>query len=246
MEVVPCPEQGVVPLVVSSDPHADGALSLTDTLHPRARVLSELADAHGVLGLWPSAYAACEALRLLCCSEDERNECKPPLHLVELGAGAGLPSLYAAVSLRHAFSTVVAADLEELPLRLLEAAHQMHSASSGGAIANLKTRRLDVVECPDSELDGADVVVAADLLYSPEVARALGGLLGRHVASSPCTVNLVVTDPGRQGREVFLTAYKQHAGPAARHARFKDVPVQPQKDVFDGSSVSVVGLLSDY
>ena len=50
-------------LAISSDPDVDGLLSVTHPDHPQQRVHEELEDAHGVLGVWPSARAACTAQR---------------------------------------------------------------------------------------------------------------------------------------------------------------------------------------
>ena len=55
----------------------DGLLSITHPDHPQMRVHTELHDAHGVLGVWPSSIVAREVATLSIAST------------VELGAVVG-------------------------------------------------------------------------------------------------------------------------------------------------------------
>lgn len=66
-------------------------LSTAHVDHPLSRVYSELQDPFGALGIWPSSAVACEVLHQL------RNSgvLSPGFSMLELGAGAGAPSLTA-------------------------------------------------------------------------------------------------------------------------------------------------------
>ena len=152
-----------------------------------------------------------------------------PRQVLELGAGAGLPSLFASVVLGAA---VRATDVEAVPLAFLAAARGAHAPPP----ADFSTAYLDVLAAETDDLAWADVVVAADLLYDADVAAALGERLGRYVAPGR---DVVVCDPGRRGRESFLDAFRR-----VRDAEFVDVDVPGGvADVFDGSPQPTVGVL---
>ncbi|KAJ8611495.1 hypothetical protein CTAYLR_010481 [Chrysophaeum taylorii] len=210
--------QEVCCLTVSSDPNLDGLHSVTHPEHPMSRALAELEDPHGVLGVWPSSFLAA------ACVGDARS-------VIELGCGAALPSLVASVV---GGARVLATDVEDLPLRFLRAARDMHSPT-----ARFETRVLDVRDTDPALLIDFDCVVAADLLYSPPVATALGACLAEALSRKP-SLSLVVCDPGRRGRPDFLAAFDR------RGAHFRDTPVPPTSpgiDIFDGTPQPTVGLL---
>lgn len=219
-------------LTISNDPDVDGLLSVAHPEHPQFRARNELADPHGAVGVWPSSFVATAALRAVLRD-------RPASRVVELGAGAGLPSLYASVV--GGAASVVATDVEDVPLSFLRAARGAHAPTDG----RFSTSYLDVrdADAGDLALADADVVVAADMLYAPEVAAALGDLLGRFVFGSAAR-EVVVCDPGRRGREAFLDAFRWAADEA--NARFVDEPVPEggrREDLFDGSPQPRVGLL---
>ena len=216
-------------LVASSDPDADDLGSVAHPDHPRSRAFSELGDPHGALGVWPAAYAATTAL----AARAAIFRGGPP-RVLELGCGAGLPSLYASVVLES--PRVLATDVEDVPLEFLEAARAAHGPPAPGSFA---TALLDVSDSDALALIGDfDVVVAADLLYDADVAASLGGLLGRAVANGGLAA--IVADPGRRGRDAFLDAFIAASGsPAA----FVDAETRGAFDVFDGTPQASVGVL---
>ena len=177
-------------LVVSDDPSVDNLHSVAHPDHPRYRAFEELEDPHGALGVWPSAYAACAALERIA------SERKRPPTVLELGCGAGLPSLYSSIVLRVAArrrdrrrgrAARVPRGGPELP----------RAATTKEAFA---TAVLDVTYAAVDDIRGFDVVVCADMLYDTDVATALGALLGA-AACGAGAPEFVVCDPGRRGRD---------------------------------------------
>ena len=215
-------------LVVSDDPSVDNLHSVAHPDHPRYRAFEELEDPHGALGVWPSAYAACAALERIA------SERKRPPTVLELGCGAGLPSLYASIVLES--PRVVATDVEAVPLAFLEAARSAHVETGSFA-----TCTLDVTYAAVDDIRGFDVVVCADMLYNTDVATALGALLGA-AACGAGAPEFVVCDPGRRGRDHFLDAFGAASGLSPM---FVDQAVPDGcVDVFDGTPIGAVGVLA--
>ena len=215
-------------LVVSDDPSVDNLHSVAHPDHPRYRAFEELEDPHGALGVWPSAYAACASLQKIA------SELKRPPTVLELGCGAGLPSLYASVVLES--PRVVATDVEAVPLSFLEAARSAHVETGSFA-----TCTLDVTYAAVDDIRGFDVVVCADMLYNTDVATALGALLGA-AACGAGAPEFVVCDPGRRGRDHFLGAFGAASGLSPM---FVDQAVPDGcVDVFDGTPIGAVGVLA--
>ena len=215
-------------LVVSDDPSVDNLHSVAHPDHPRYRAFEELEDPHGALGVWPSAYAACAALERIA------SQLKRPPTVLELGCGAGLPSLYASVVLES--PRVVATDVEAVPLSFLEAARSAHVETGSFA-----TCTLDVTYAAVDDIRGFDVVVCADMLYNTDVATALGALLGA-AACGAGAPEFVVCDPGRRGRDHFLDAFGAASGLSPM---FVDQAVPDGcVDVFDGTPIGAVGVLA--
>ena len=215
-------------LVVSDDPSVDNLHSVAHPDHPRYRAFEELEDPHGALGVWPSAYAACASLQKIA------SELKRPPTVLELGCGAGLPSLYASVVLES--PRVVATDVEAVPLAFLEAARSAHVETGSFA-----TCTLDVTYAAVDDIRGFDVVVCADMLYNTDVATALGALLGA-AACGAGAPEFVVCDPGRRGRDHFLDAFGAASGLSPM---FVDQAVPDGcVDVFDGTPIGAVGVLA--
>ena len=167
-------------LVVSDDPSVDNLHSVAHPDHPRYRAFEELEDPHGALGVWPSAYAACAALERIA------SQLKRPPTVLELGCGAGLPSLYPSVALES--PRAVATDVEAVPLAFLEAARGAHVET--GVVRDMYTGR----HLRRRRYTGFDVVVCADMLYNTDVATSLGALLGA-AACGAGAPEFVVCDP---------------------------------------------------
>lgn len=127
---------------------------------------------------WPSSLCAANHL----VDWAERRGSLRGIRLLEVGAGPGLVSLTAA----KLGATVVATDIADVSLRLLEAA----------AIPGMEVRKLDVTK--KGWTKDFDVVAASDMLYDRGLAIALGEL-----KRAP---RILVTDPGRPYRADFLTA----------------------------------------
>ena len=215
-------------LVVSDDPSVDNLHSVAHPDHPRYRAFEELEDPHDALGVWPSAYAACASLQKIA------SELKRPPTVLELGCGAGLPSLYASVVLES--PRVVATDVEAVPLSFLEAARSAHVETGSFA-----TCTLDVTYAAVDDIRGFDVVVCADMLYNTDVATSLGALLGA-AACGAGAPEFVVCDPGRRGRDHFLDAFGAASGLSPM---FVDQAVPDGcVDVFDGTPIGAVGVLA--
>ena len=215
-------------LVVSDDPSVDNLHSVAHPDHPRYRAFEELEDPHGALGVWPSAYAACASLQKIA------SELKRPPTVLELGCGAGLPSLYSSVLLES--PRVVATDVEAVPLSFLEAARSAHVETGSFA-----TCTLDVTYAAVDDIKNFDVVVCADMLYNTDVATALGALLGA-AACGAGAPEFLVCDPGRRGRDHFLDAFGAASGLSPM---FVDQAVPDGcVDVFDGTPIGAVGVLA--
>ena len=133
--------------------------------------------------VWPSARTAAQHVSTL-------RSCRT---LCELGCGPGLPSLTAAVL--HPYMRVIATDVDELGLRLVEAA-----AKDQGLLDNvvgdgnndvhrdcrprLSTQRLDLLDYDfDTDVPDADLYLLSDVFESDAVARASAGLVHRILTS---------------------------------------------------------------
>jgi len=189
---------------------------------------STVDDIYGAIGVWPAAFVAAEALVSWARSR------LTPFHCVEVGCGAGFPSLTAA----RLGASVVAVDTEALPLALLEAAFraQQHDCAAQGAA--LQVFCGDAMEAP---LEGADAVVVSDLLYSVDLGRSLGQRLGKAARRGS---RIIVTDGVRSGSDAFLESFAVAWGASAA---FEDVAIPkwaPNRvDFFDGEERDSVRVL---
>ncbi|CAJ1427366.1 unnamed protein product [Effrenium voratum] len=244
----PLPNRDQICTLVVSDVEDEEAMDKV-MWHPAVgssaqQAISLLRDAFGVLGVWPAAWVAAQRVMRFCQSRSR------PVRMLELGCGAGLPSLCALAS----GAEVVATDLEELPLKLLQAAAEAQD------LPGLEIKQMDVLAaagftrgrhtpCP-SEAERFDVIVCSDCLYKPDVARAMATLIARALLAYP-TTRVVVTDANRQGREDFLDELDTLLGLSLGNATppyFEAVPVpswaaELEVDPFDGSMPDTVGLL---
>jgi len=225
------------------------------------QAISALGDAFGVLGVWPAAWVAAERVIALCASRRRASPARP-LRILEIGCGSGLPSLCALAS----GGDVMATDLEELPLRLLQAAARSQclqgqleiqevdvlaaAGPQGGAFGGVV--RHSGTPCP-SDSERFDAIVCSDCLYKLDVATAIGRLLSRALLRWPTTA-VVVTDANRRGRQAFLDALAKGLGLGIGESTlpvFVDTAVPPwaadgARDPFDGTSTGEVGLLRLY
>lgn len=184
-----------------------------------------ISDVYGAIGVWPAAFVASSELV-------EKMKLMPspqPLRVVEIGCGAGFPSLVAT----KLGASVLAVDTESLPLALLRAAFEAQQPRG-----SLETFCGDAAEAP---LIDADIVVVSDLLYSVDIGRSVGCLLGRAVAAGK---HVILTDGRRTGTAAFLEEFQNALG---RPGHFEEVPVPswaPQRmDLFDGRESSTIGVL---
>ncbi|KAJ1459644.1 hypothetical protein M885DRAFT_560411 [Pelagophyceae sp. CCMP2097] len=174
--------------------------------------------------VWPSGFAAAAELESLSA---RRKGGLVGLRVLELGCGNGLASLAA---LRFG-ADVLATDCAPSALALVKRAANEADAGAG----SLKVAQLDVASAEGAAAFDAfrpHVVVAADLLYSAEVATALGNLLrGRCPPAA-----LIVVDPGRAGRGRFLQAYAGGDADAFFDLVFEKVPEDRQPKTFRGEA----------
>ncbi|KAJ8611168.1 hypothetical protein CTAYLR_003545 [Chrysophaeum taylorii] len=151
---------------------------------------------------WPSSMAA--ANELLSAPLEGRT-------VLELGAGPGLASIAAL----HRGAAVIATDCARVATRA--ARDGLEAARARGAPGTFRVESLDISdhEALAAKARDADILVASDMLYEPELAKKLGAALRPYLA----TKAILVTDPGRQkGRGVFL----RELGPPAT-SLFEDV-----------------------
>ena len=107
--------------------------------------------------------------------------------VIELGCGTGLVSLACA----RAGATVLATDVDELALE---------AARRGAAHASLRLACAVFDVGAEDALPDAELLVAADLMYEPPLARALARRVAEQLARGG---KAVVGDPGRIGRADF-------------------------------------------
>lgn len=153
-------------------------------------------DPYGVI-LWPSAFAIAKEIQQLCGSSGL------PASTLELGAGTGLCSLVCA---KMGIKSVLATDIEQLSLQLVQLAAEMQG------FEGISTGAFDVCDSA-LELPPADLVFASDLMYSNEVARSLGR---RCMEAKARGSRVLVGDPGRPGRGAFLEGLQESGGTVAK------------------------------
>ena len=156
-----------------ADPTSDDGC---DTDSPRSAMCG------GVL--WPGSRAAAEAI-----AEMSLAGCT----ILEIGAGTGLCSL-AAASMGAA--EVVATDASPGVLELIEA------AAAAQDLGVVRTQVFDFLgDAAASPVRGVDIAVAADLLYTEEITRAVARTCA---ALKTGGAAVIVTDSQRRHRDAFL------------------------------------------
>lgn len=296
--LLPEPHAHVAALVVADAPEEDEELPEWVPASWRSPVLadSNTQDVYGAIGVWPAAFAVVERLRVDGQLQSRAaRHCKErgsaALCCVEMGCGAGLPSLAAAALLPAVGCRVgddsavvdfplllelVAVDSEALPLAFIKAAFEAQQHVAGGPFpegVSLRCLQADLIEVATSGsesreggaetevlkvLEQADLILVSDVLYTPELGRALGVLLGRAVRPEE-KENAAVAPPaillacgGRRGRNSFLEAFQAELGPEGA-AWFEELPVptwaagpkgeDPPRDLFDGEPCKAVECL---
>lgn len=153
-------------------------------------------DAYAAI-LWPSAIAAASALTRLLT---------PECTVLDLGAGTGLVALTAA----HLGARAIAADHDPFARAVIR--------SAAGRLG-LDVDVVDFDVAGDAPLPGAAIVVMADLLYEPELARAAAH---RVLEALDAGSRVLIGDPARYGR-AELERILEAAGVAIR---FEDALAQ--------------------
>lgn len=115
-----------------------------------------------------------------------------------LGAGTGVEAQVAA---KLGAKKVIATDNNGLTLTLLD-----HSVKAAGLVDTVQSAEFDIFS--DRELPDADVVVAADVLYNPELAQQVGRRCQEVLCRSPRPM-LIVTDSQRFHGTDFLESLNQ-------------------------------------
>jgi predicted nicotinamide N-methyase len=159
--------------------------------------------------LWPSAIAAASRLAAMV---------EPGETVLDIGAGTGLAALTAA----RLGARAIALDHDAFAREVLKHATSLQQL-------NVDVRPFDVRS--DVPLPDADIVVIADLLYEPELARAAAHRTLEALAGG---ATVLVGDPRRYGRAEFERILEI----AGVRVTFGDVVVRAPGE----SRTSVVGL----
>jgi SAM-dependent methyltransferase len=194
---------------------------------------SDVCDVYGAIGVWPASFTVAELLHRWVL---QRQLTTRAWRCIEIGSGAGFPSLVAA----RLGATVLAVDLEPLPLSLLEAAFAAQRRS--GCIPDAAALETRCGRAEELSLEGADVIVVSDLLYSVELGHLMGQLLGNAVRGGKC--RLLLTDGNRSGSAAFLDTFEATLGSPASFEEFQVPAWAPNKeDLFDGKECRSVRIL---
>lgn len=170
--------------------------------------------------VWPSAIATARELAA-------RAAALPHCRVLELGCGPGLCALTAY----RLGATVLATDASPAALQLVrEGGFAAKRSGAPPPTAALEARVLDVfdeaaVAAVIAEFR-PDLVVASDLLFDGEIARAVARVV-LHACRGPDSAMALVADPGRESRAEFLAELAEER--AFRCARF-----EPRAVVLDG------------
>jgi predicted nicotinamide N-methyase len=135
--------------------------------------------------LWPASIALARALI---------GEIRPGTQVVDAGAGTGLISLAAA----RRGAMVLALDHDPVALQLLAAAAARQSLRVATSVFDLTSSR---------PLPHCDLMIFSDLLYQRDFALMVAG---RAVEAMRQGARVLVGDPGRIGRDVFVSALAAH------------------------------------
>lgn len=153
--------------------------------------------------LWPAAVAIAGELV---------GRVKPGQTVVDAGAGTGLVALTAA----RLGARVIALDHDPFALRLIDLA-------AADQRLTVETRRFDLEGT--SPLPRADLVVLADLLYDPDLARAAAL---RAAEALQHGASVLVGDPDRVGRDVFARTLRSIGTDVVFHTTRTIMPGEPE------------------
>ena len=166
--------------------------------------------------LWPGARSAAESLvRWLAARPpaEKEEEGVGGAHVVEVGAGTGLVSLVAAKLGVEQTCSVLATDGSTATLELIEA------AAAAQDLPLLRTAVLDLLDERCELPERVDVAIAADLLYSEELARGVARTLARMASKGSA---LIVTDSQWRWRDAFTRELALCLGMPERELGFVD------------------------
>lgn len=158
--------------------------------------------------LWPGARSAATTLAT-------RLNARPsgtPARVVEIGCGTGLASMVAAML---GATDVLATDASTATLELVEAA----AASQDLPV---RTSILDLFDANVPLPEHVDFAVAADLLYSDELARAVARTLARLARRGAA---LIVTDSQQRCRAAFVSELAASLGVSEAEVAFEERPL---------------------
>lgn len=158
--------------------------------------LSDDGDPYAAI-LWPSALAAAGRLADIA---------RPGQRVVDLGAGTGLVSFTAA----RLGCAAIALDHDPFARAVITEAARLQRLA-------VEVRDFDVAA--ETPLPPGDVVVLADLLYEPELARAAALRVREAVRRG---ARAIVGDPARYARAPFVKALERENIPVV----FEDVVVR--------------------
>jgi predicted nicotinamide N-methyase len=148
-----------------------------DPIVLRARLEAQAGT--GLAPLWASAWAGGQALARYVL---DHPQVVAGRRVLDVASGSGLVAIAAAMA---GAATVTANDVDPYAL----AAVAMNAAANAVTLA---TREGDLL---DGDGGGADVVLAGDAFYAPELARRMLGFLRRAAARG---ARVLVGDPGRE------------------------------------------------
>jgi len=137
--------------------------------------------------LWPACLAISYRLDI------DKNLIKGK-SIIDMGCGVGLASTIAALS---GASRVIAADISPLTLKLVaKAANEMN-------LTNIETLEFDILD-KSIALPSADIILFADVLYTPQLARGVACRVAEAKARGDWVI--VGSMRGREGRTPFVEA----------------------------------------
>jgi predicted nicotinamide N-methyase len=151
--------------------------------------------------LWPSAIAVATRLASIV---------RPGMHVLDLGAGTGIAALTAS----HLGARATAVDYDAFSRAVIAEAALL--AGLDVAVSELDLRTTD-------PLPAADVVVMADLLYDPELARTAAE---RTLEAIRAGASVLIGDHDRFGRAEYSRALAE----AGVEAEFQDTVVRVPGD----------------
>ena len=150
---------------------------------------------------WPAAAALARLVHRLGADDTPRQS------FLDLGCGTGLCSLTAAAC---GALSVIATDVSETSLEFTSAAAEAQGLSA------VQTRLFDATAL-DAPLPAADVLMLSDVFVTDALATAFAARVAE--AEKASFARVLIVDPGRSTRDVFLAALDAHG---VQHDGFAD------------------------